>query len=328
MDNRLEQLKQWLADIGQAYDSLEPASADASFRRYFRLTDGETSRIVMDAPPEKEDSAPFVDIATRLQEAGVNVPAVLQQDLAQGYVLLSDLGHTLYLDALDADTVEGLYADALDALAAMQAGADTRGLPTYDTALLDREIRLFSDWLLQHQLGLELTHAEQDMLEAAFAGLIDNALAQPQVFVHRDYHSRNLMLLPTHNPGIIDFQDAVYGPLTYDLVSLLRDCYIAWPRERVNDWALGFRERAIRCGVLAPDAVSEPAFLRWFDWMGVQRQLKAAGIFARLNLRDRKPGYLKDIPRTLGYIVEVAPDYAELQPLGEFIRERVLPNLP
>ncbi|BCO32816.1 aminoglycoside phosphotransferase [Thiohalobacter sp. COW1] len=327
MDERLEQLKQWLADIGQPFDAIEPASADASFRRYFRLTDGESTRIIMDAPPEKEDSAPFVDIAARLQEAGVNVPEVLQQDLAQGYVLLSDLGHTLYLDALDADTVEGLYADALDALAAMQAGADISGLPPYDTELLEREMRLFTDWLLQRQLGLELSDVERSLLETAFAGLIDNALAQPQVFVHRDYHSRNLMLLPTHNPGIIDFQDAVRGPLTYDLVSLLRDCYIAWPRERVNAWALGFRELAIRSGVLARETATEQDFLRWFDWMGVQRHLKAAGIFARLNLRDRKPGYLKDIPRTLAYIVEVAPDYAELQPLGEFIRDRVLPGL-
>ncbi|MAT66394.1 MAG: aminoglycoside phosphotransferase [Gammaproteobacteria bacterium] len=327
MDQRLEQLKQWLADIGQPFDAIEPASADASFRRYFRLTDGESTRIVMDAPPEKEDSGPFVGIAARLQETGVNVPEVLAQDLAQGYVLLSDLGHTLYLDALDEDTVEGLYRDALGALVAMQAGADTKGLPPYDTELLEREMRLFTDWLVQRQLGLELTAAERGLLETAFAGLIDNALQQPQVFVHRDYHSRNLMLLPTHNPGIIDFQDAVRGPLTYDLVSLLRDCYIAWPRERVNAWALGYRELAICSGVLAPETATEQDFLRWFDWMGVQRHLKAAGIFARLNLRDRKPGYLKDIPRTLGYIVEVAPDYAELRPLGEFIRERILPGL-
>lgn len=327
MDERLEQLKQWLADIGQPFDTLEPASADASFRRYLRLTDGETSRIVMDAPPEREDSAPFVDIAARLQETGVSVPDVLDQDLAQGFVLLSDLGHTLYLDALDADTVEGLYGDALVALAAMQVDADTRRLPPYDTALLDREMRLFTDWLVQRQLGLELTDAERGLLETAFAGLIETALQQPQVFVHRDYHSRNLMLLPTQNPGIIDFQDAVRGPLTYDLVSLLRDCYIAWPRDRVNAWALGYRELAIRTGILAPDTATETDFLRWFDWMGVQRQLKAAGIFARLNLRDSKPGYLKDIPRTLGYIVEVAPDYEELRPLGEFIRARVLPGL-
>ena len=217
--------------------------------------------------------------------------------------------------------------ESLEALAAIQASADTKGLPPYDTGLLDREMDLFSDWLVQRQLGLELSAAERELLETAFTGLIDMALQQPQVFVHRDYHSRNLMLLPTQNPGIIDFQDAVHGPLTYDLVSLLRDCYIAWPRARVNDWALGYRELAIRCGVLAPDAVSEQEFLRWFDWMGVQRHLKAAGIFARLNLRDHKPGYLKDIPRTLGYIVEVAPDYAELQPLGGFIRERVLPGL-
>lgn len=327
MDERLEQLKQWLAGIGQSFDGIEPASADASFRRYFRLTDGESTRIVMDAPPDKEDSAPFVDIAARLQEAGVSVPGVLAQDLAQGFVLLPDLGHTLYLDALDADTVERLYGDALEALAAMQRHADTAGLPSYDAELLDREMRLFTDWLVQCQLGLELTAAEADLLEAAFAALIHNALHQPQVFVHRDYHSRNLMLLPTQNPGIIDFQDAVRGPLTYDLVSLLRDCYIAWPRERVNDWALGYRELAIRYGVLAADTATERDFLRWFDWMGVQRHLKAAGIFARLNLRDRKPGYLKDIPRTLGYIVEVAPDYAELRPLGEFIRKRVLPGL-
>ncbi|WP_241546849.1 aminoglycoside phosphotransferase family protein [Thiohalobacter thiocyanaticus] len=270
MDERLEQLKQWLADIGQPFDAIEPASGDASFRRYFRLTDGESTRVVMDAPPEKEDSAPFVDIAARLQEAGVSVPGVLAQDLAQGFVLLADLGHTLYLDALDADTVERLYGDALEALVAMQARGDTAGLPPYDAELLEREMRLFTDWLVQRQLGLELTAAERDLLETAFGRLIGTALEQPQVFVHRDYHSRNLMLQPTHNPGIIDFQDAVRGPLTYDLVSLLRDCYIAWPRERVNAWALGYRDLAIRAGVLAADTAAERDFLRWFDWMGVQ----------------------------------------------------------
>ncbi len=327
MPQRVEQLVRWLRqDLGLPELHLQPASADASFRRYFRLAfdDGET-RIVMDAPPEKEDSRPFVTIGRRLRDIGLNVPEIHAEDLSQGFLLLGDLGTTSYLEALDETTVERLYGDALGALAALQAcGPGEEELPPYDRALLLREMELFRDWLLGRHLGLEPTGAEAKLLEETFERLIENALEQPRVCVHRDYHSRNLMVSP-HNPGILDFQDAVHGPITYDLVSLLRDCYIDWPRGQVEEWAMGYHELALDHGLLRDR--DEARFLRWFDLMGVQRHLKASGIFARLNHRDGKEGYLKDIPRTLGYITQVAENYPELAGLKALIEERVLPNL-
>ena len=328
MPQRLAALQQWLEDdCGLAGCRIEAASGDASFRRYFRVTlaDGGT-RIAMDAPPDKEDCGPFVTVAGQLAAAGLHVPAIMAEDLAQGFLLLEDLGSTHYLDVLDAASADRLYGDALGSLLSLQACGPHEGLPQYDAALLQREMALFSDWLLDRHLGLELDAAERAMLVDTFARLVDNALAQPQVCVHRDYHSRNLLVPPAGQvPGVIDFQDAVIGPVTYDLVSLLKDCYIAWPQERVDGWALGYFELAVQSGVLRDE--HENDFLRWFDLMGAQRHLKAAGIFARLYHRDDKPGYLKDIPRTLGYIVAAAARNPELAGLAELIDRRVLPAL-
>ena len=329
MSDRLEVLRHWLdTELNFSEYTLTPASSDASFRRYFRVTHDGASLIVMDAPPEKEDSRPFVRVARLLFDAGLNVPELIDMDLGQGFLLLGDLGNTLYLDELNEATVERLYGDALGALAAIQAcDPGAAMLPDYDRTLLLNEMGLFRDWLVGTHLGITPDAAQSDMLDTAFDLLADNALAQPQVCVHRDYHSRNLMVTGRNNPGILDFQDAVIGPVTYDLVSLLRDCYIEWPRARVEDWALGYRELALQSGILREVHDDSQLFLRWFDLMGVQRHLKAAGIFARLNHRDGKPGYLADIPRTLGYVVEVAGRHAEFADLGGFIADAVLGRL-
>jgi aminoglycoside/choline kinase family phosphotransferase len=281
----------------------------------------------MDAPPDKEDSHPFIAVARRLFDAGLNVPEVLDQDLGQGFLLLSDLGSTPYLGALDEHSVERLYGDALGALASIQACA-CNGLPAYDRALLLREMELFRAWLVGKHLGITLTETQHAILDATFDLLADNALAQPQVFVHRDYHSRNLMVTARNNPGILDFQDAVCGAVTYDLVSLLRDCYIEWPRARVEEWVLGYQELALQSGILREEHEHPQPFLRWFDLMGVQRHLKASGIFARLHHRDGKPGYLNDIPRTLGYIAALADRHDEIAPLCVFVRDEVLARWP
>lgn len=326
MAQRLALLRQWLeGELGMAGFDIEPASADASFRRYFRVTfDGE-SRIVMDAPPDKEDIRPFVHIGRQLRAIGLNVPEILAENLDQGFLLLGDLGSRQYLDELNQQNVDRLYGDAMDALATLQArgpGADE--LPPYDRQLLWQEMELFRDWLLHEHLGVTLDAPVLKLLNETFALLADNALEQPAVSVHRDYHSRNLMVCE-HNPGILDFQDAVYGPVTYDLASLLRDCYIAWPRERVEAWVLQYHDIAVQNGIL--NGPQEERFLRWFDLMGVQRHLKASGIFARLNHRDGKSGYLGDIPRTLDYVVEVSARYAELQPFQQLLESLVLPAL-
>jgi aminoglycoside/choline kinase family phosphotransferase len=326
MPQRLQDLNAWLAGpVGLSGFEITPASGDASFRRYFRVSCNGQSYIAMDAPPDKEDSHPFVEIARRFREQGVNVPRIHAQDLAQGYLLLDDFGSTHYLDVLDKGSVELLYGDAIRALCRIQQHAPWDGLPPYDRPLLLREMELFREWLCQRQLGLTLTDAEQRMLDETFGRLADSAQEQPHVCVHRDYHSRNLMVTNDNNPGILDFQDAVFGPVTYDLVSLLRDCYIRWPIERVEAWAQDYLELALQSDILG-DEHREP-FPRWFDLMGVQRQLKAAGIFGRLNKRDGKPGYLKDIPRTLGYILDVAPRYPMLEGLAVLVRERVLPAM-
>jgi aminoglycoside/choline kinase family phosphotransferase len=329
MPERLKLLKNWLENELDFSDySLKPASSDASFRRYFRVTHDGTSLIVMDAPPEKENTRPFVTVARLLLDVGVNVPEILDECPDLGFLLLSDLGSQPYLDNLNEQTVERLYGDALGALAAIQACAPVHGvLPDYDEALLLREMALFRDWLVETHLGVVPNAAQSVMLEQSFARLAENALSQPQVCVHRDYHSRNLMVTQRNNPGILDFQDAVIGPVTYDLVSLLRDCYIAWPRARVEAWALGYQELALQSGILREEHEDPVQFLRWFDLMGVQRHLKAAGIFARLNHRDGKPGYLNDIPRTLGYVTDVARRYGEIAGLGEFIEDEVLHRL-
>lgn len=324
-DERLHQLRHWLtANLGLELSSLAPASSDASFRRYYRIHYQEGSGIVMDAPPAQEDSRPFIEIADQLRAIGLNTPRILAADLQQGYLLLSDQGDQRYLDVLDAITVEPLYQDALDALEQMQV-CGPRELPDYDRVLLLQEMQLFPEWLLQQHLELRVSPEQLAGLQASFDILADAALEQPRVFVHRDYHSRNLMVLEPGRPGVLDFQDAVLGPITYDLVSLLRDCYIVWPRAQVEAWAVAYLRRP-RISTLV-GAVDESTWLRWFDLMGVQRHLKASGIFARLWHRDGKPGYLGDIPRTLEYILAVTARYPKLQPLHELMQEVVLPRL-
>jgi aminoglycoside/choline kinase family phosphotransferase len=266
-----------------------------------------------------------VAIAGRLRSLGLRTPEVYAQEPAQGLLLLGDLGMRRYVDALDEHNVDRLYGDALAALVVIQACASTEGLPDYDEAFLRREMELFREWLLVRQVGLQPSAKDNVALERAFDLLAANALEQPQVCVHRDFHSRNLMVTDPPSPGILDFQDAVVGPVTYDPVSLLRDCYIAWPRERVEDWAQGYATLALQSGILREEHCEK--FMIWFDLMGVQRHLKASGIFARLNLRDGKSGYLAEIPRTLAYVLQIAPAYPELTGLADLIRKFVLPRL-
>lgn len=315
---RIEAIKDWLHTLLNEEFELEPASEDASFRRYFRVTHQGKTHIVMDAPPDKEDVHPFIDIARRLESAGVHVPHLFDADLEQGFLLLSDLGSTSYLSALNEQSVVALYGDALDALLKVQV-APINDLPYYNRELLHREMELFREWYLGRHLGLPLDRMLTARMETIYEPLIHSALEQPRVFVHRDYHSRNLMVTEENNPGVIDFQDAVIGPVTYDLVSLLRDCYIDWPRERVEQWTLQYRDMAVDKGIIG--AVSDEVFLRWFDLMGVQRHLKATGIFARLNYRDGKPGYMNDIPRTLGYVIEVCSRHDSLEELKMLLAE-------
>lgn len=300
---------------------------DASFRRYFRLQSGSESFIVMDAPPPQEDCLPFVRVAGFLESMRLCAPRVIEADLANGFLLLTDLGDELYLSALESDDsrADPLYADAIDALHTMQrrGAALQDDLPPYDEEMLRSELALFHDWLCGEHLQLDLSERDEQRWDDCCQALVDNAQHQPQVFVHRDYHSRNLMVVDENNPGIIDFQDAVEGPLTYDLVSLLKDCYVTWSAERVRAWALQFYRKlddSLR------ERVDERQFRRYFELMGVQRHLKAAGIFCRLNYRDGKPGYMDDIPRTLAYIVELAGAYDELSFLIDLIEQRVLPN--
>ena len=323
MSEREQLLREWLEEVlPTPIRRMAPASSDASFRRYFRVWYDDQTRIVMDAPPDKEDCRPFVAIAQAMRGLGLNTPEVLAGDLDQGLLLLTDFGSRQYLPELNERSVPDLYGDALAALARLQIGGDPASalLPPYDAALLHREMELFREWFLGKLLGLALTTGEHQVLDQAFALLAANALEQPRVWVHRDYHSRNLMVTDPDNPGVLDFQDAVVGALTYDLVSLLRDCYIAWPRAQVEHWALDYRLRLRALGFGGLEDAEQ--FLRDFDLMGVQRHLKAIGIFARLNLRDGKPGYLRDIPRTLGYVLDVAARYPELAELRRFLQAR------
>ena len=316
-DPRLTLLTLWLNSLpapALVISSLRPASSDASFRRYFRVdaADG-GSFIVMDAPPPQENVQPFIDVANLFAATSVTVPTILAQDVAQGFLLLTDLGGTTYLSVLNNDTANKLYLDAIDALVLLQSQSKPGVLPDYDRALLHRELMLFPDWYLSKHLGATLTDTQTAELNKVFDILLANNLAQPQVYVHRDYHSRNLMVLERGNPGILDFQDAVYGPLTYDLVSLLRDAYVEWDEEMVLDWAIRYWERARRAGLpVNPDI---DAFYRDFEFMGLQRHLKVLGIFARLYHRDGKDAYLKDLPLVIAYTRKTAHRYIELKPL-------------
>lgn len=327
MSDRMHALRAWLDEVLEGRGgALAPASEDASFRRYFRVRVGSESLIVMDAPPDREDCRRYMHIGALLRELGLRVPEVVAADPDRGFLLLTDLGARSYLAALDESNAERLYAQALDALLVIQTRAPTAGLAEYDEARLRAEMALFTEWFLQAHLAVSPTPAQRHVLEAAFERLCRAAAEQPRVFVHRDYHSRNLMVAAEGGPGILDFQDALRGPITYDLLSLLRDVYVRWPPERVERWLESYRERLAAAGVGA--AADGGRFRRWFDLIGVQRHLKVAGIFARLCYRDGKPGYLRDIPLTLAYLFEECAPYPELAPLrtllGELrVRERL-----
>jgi aminoglycoside/choline kinase family phosphotransferase len=312
-DIRLEQLRIWLASqLAPGNFTITPASADASFRRYFRVTTGERSWIVMDAPPEREDCRPFVRVAGLLRAAGVNAPRVEAQDIAQGFLLLTDFGDTTYLAAIGKGNVDGLFGDAIAALLKWQLASREGELPPYDEALLQRECRLFPDWYVARHLGVTLSPAQQDALSGVLSLIVARAVAQPTVYVHRDYMPRNLMVTDP-NPGVIDFQDAVHGPITYDLVSLMRDAFVSWEEERVIDWTVRYWEKARRAGL--PVNTDFGVFYSDFEWMGLQRHLKVLGIFSRIHYRDGKRGYLEDTPRFIRYVRAVAGRYGELAPL-------------
>jgi len=316
----MSRLEDWLDSIPtHKLTDIRPASADASFRRYFRVTDSNTGKtlIVMDAPPEKEDCKPFIHITRLLRSVNVNAPDIITMDLEQGFLLLDDLGNRQYLDHLDESSSDDLYNDALMALINMQRIHDH--LPSYDKQRLQDEMGLFEPWYLNRHLGITLDDEQKSVLDSIYDVLIDSALEQPQVFVHRDYHSRNLMQVDENNPGVIDYQDAVIGPVTYDLVSLFKDCYIEWPRNRVEHWLDKYLQLT---SIELP--VDRNQFIRWFDLMGVQRHLKVLGIFARLNYRDGKSQYLDDLPLTLKYVVDACNRYDELSPLLSLLESTVL----
>jgi len=318
MDFRLAALERWLGAHFPAIPvSLAPASEDASFRRYWRLSfaDGR-SFVAMDAPPEKEDCGPFLRVASVFAAAGVHVPRIHAQDLDAGFLLLEDLGNTTYLDFFRGHDAKAPYAAATEALIRIQLASRPGVLPEYDRALLERELRLFPDWYLGRELGREPTPEEGRTLQGVFELLLANNLAQPRVFVHRDYHSRNLMVCEPM-PGILDFQDAVYGPVSYDLVSLFRDAYVAWDEAQVLDWVARYWEKARAAGLPVRQDFAE--FYRDFEWMGAQRQIKVVGIFARLCHRDGKERYLADIPRVLGYLHATCRRYRELAPLARLL---------
>jgi aminoglycoside/choline kinase family phosphotransferase len=317
--NRLDQLRLWVSvQLKGADVSLSPASADASFRRYFRVTYDRGTLIVMDAPPEQENCAPFVRVARLFRAAEVNVPEVLAHDLGQGFLLLTDFGSSTYLEALNPGNTRSLYEDALDALISIQCASRPGELPEYDRVLLKSEIELFPRWYVARHLGRELTQGQAEAFDAVCSVVLESNLREPRVFVHRDYHSRNLMLTQP-NPGVLDFQDAVSGPISYDLVSLLKDAYIELPEEQVLDFAVRYWEKA-RAACL-PVRSDFGDFYRDFEWMGVQRHLKVLGIFARLWHRDGKDGYLADLPLVLRYLQRAATRYRELSPLARLLDE-------
>jgi hypothetical protein len=326
-DLRLQQLKVWLDEqlpglfTAQGWGVVPPAtltaaSSDASFRRYFRWDGGGRSFVVMDAPPPQENCKPFVDIAHFLGQSGINVPKIYAQDLIRGFLLLNDLGKKTYLDVIDEQNADQLFADAIDALLAFQQLPMEAPLPSYDVALLRRELELFPEWYVRRELGIEFDARQLALWQRVSEHLINSALAQPKVLVHRDYMPRNLMISEP-NPGVLDFQDAVYGPVTYDITCLFKDAFLSWPQARVREWQRGYWQRAGELGI--PVQADFEEFLRASDLMGVQRHLKVIGIFARICHRDGKPRYLADVPRFFAYIEAVLADRPELSELGELL---------
>ncbi|BBP73258.1 aminoglycoside phosphotransferase [Pseudomonas sp. Seg1] len=330
-DVRLQHLKVWLDEqlailfADQGWGAVPPAtltaaSSDASFRRYFRWEGAGRSFVVMDAPPPQENCKPFVDIAFLLAKSGINVPKIYAEDLERGFLLLNDLGNKTYLDVIDGENADALFSDALKALLAFQQLPMVAPLPSYDVALLRRELELFPEWYVKRELGVEFNSTQQQQWQQISDLLIDSALAQPKVLVHRDYMPRNLMLSEP-NPGVLDFQDAVYGPVTYDVTCLFKDAFLSWPEERVRGWLENYWQQASALNIpVQPDFED---FLRASDLMGVQRHLKVIGIFARICHRDGKPRYLADVPRFFSYIEAVIarrPELAELQTLFTSLR--------
>jgi len=319
VDNRQQELQLWLKTaLPQTDFTLTTASADASFRRYFRVhlpKSGEYGQtlIAMDAPPPQENCEPFVRIAKLFGEAGLNVPKVIAQDLDNGFLLLNDLGNDTYLTQLNNASAPKLYADANNALIKLQLASQPNVLPNYDADLLTREMQLFPDWYISKHLGVTLDEKQQAVLTNTFNLLNQNILAQTQVYVHRDYHSRNLMITQENNPGVLDFQDAVYGAITYDLVSLLKDAYISWEEDQIIDWLVRYWQNARKAGLVVPEDFSD--FYKDFEYMGAQRHIKVLGIFARLYHRDGKDGYLKDMPLVMSYLRKACERYTELRPM-------------
>jgi N-acetylmuramate 1-kinase len=306
-------LEQWLDSVlAENTFTLSIASADASFRRYFRVHLENKNLIAMDAPPDQESCEPFLEIANLFLSCGLNVPKVIAQDLTQGFLLLSDLGDDTYLSKLTADNAPQLYGDAINALIKLQLASKPNQLAAYDLVLLNREMQLFPDWYITKHLGIQLDEAQHAILKNTFDVLTKNILSQGQVYVHRDYHSRNLMVCEP-NPGILDFQDAVYGAITYDLVSLLKDAYIGWEEVDIIDWVVRYWDAARKAGLPVPADFSE--FYRDFEWMGAQRHIKVLGIFARLSHRDGKDGYLNNMPLVMDYLRRVCGRYIELRPM-------------
>jgi len=313
---RLQQLTDWLhKQFPDTPFNIAPASADASFRRYFRVTfNDQQTRIVMDAPPPQEDCRPFVFVANLFEQASTHAPHIYAQDLEQGFLLLSDLGNTTYLQAFEQGThpAKELYGAATDALIRIQLASRENELPLYDEALLLREMRLFPDWYIAKHLDTTLDEKQSAKLDTVFKRILQNNLAQPRVYVHRDFHSRNLMVADP-NPGILDFQDAVYGPITYDLVSLFKDAYIRWEEAEILDWLIRYWEKARKAGLPVHQDFAD--FYRDYEWMGVQRHIKILGIFARLYHRDGKESYLNDMPLVMDYLRRACARYIDLKPL-------------
>lgn len=332
VDPRRDALYAWSAAWVRAHTPFQPAGAlevvsgDASFRRYFRLRHDQGSLICVDAPPEKENSRPFVAIARALYAHQIHVPEVVQVDFGQGFMLLSDLGDTLLRPCLNDGTVDDLYGQAMEELLHLLSSPPPEDyeLPPYDHDRLMLEMSLFRNWFIDCYLALPLTPQEEALIESTCRCIARRVLDQPTVFVHRDYHSRNLMVLPTGRLGVIDFQDAVTGPITYDLVSLLRDAYVEWPDSRVSGWVEDFRRKLTAANLIGED-VDADTFLAWFDWMGAQRHLKVLGIFARLSIRDGKHGYLNDIPLVFKYLLNEIAEYPDLIQFSHWLRARVLP---
>jgi aminoglycoside/choline kinase family phosphotransferase len=319
MDDRFRALDAWLRSVLPGAEfRIEPASADASFRRYFRVFLADRTVIAMDAPPERENSRAFVHVAKLLRDAGLNAPEIFEQDLAQGFLLVTDLGTTLYLRALNGENAQRLFGDATSALVRWQEASREGVLPAYDEAMLRREVELFPQWYIARHLGIELSAQQRESLEKIFRAILEHNLAQPRVFVHRDFMPRNLMVADP-NPGVLDFQDAVHGPVSYDIACLFRDAFVSWDEERVLDGTIRYWEKARRASIPVPSDFA--AFWRDVEWMGLQRHLKVAGIFARLHYRDGKSGYLEDTPRFIGYIRHAVARYGELAPLGRLLDE-------